>query len=59
MIFSIAPPLENVLDIAQVAQTFGGIFMDVVQYNRDNTAFEVLGRREGRKIEGERRRRER
>ena len=39
--FSISPPLEDVLDITQVAATFGGSFFDVVQYNKDNTAFEV------------------
>ena len=39
--FSISPPLADVLDISQVAGNFGGSFMDVVQYNMDNTAFEV------------------
>ena len=44
--FSISPPLADVLDISQVAQNFGGSFMGVVQYNMDNTAFEVWGDRE-------------
>jgi hypothetical protein len=39
--FSISPPLADVLDISQVASNFGGSFMGVVQYNMDNTAFEV------------------
>ena len=39
--FSISPPLADVLDITQVAENFGDSFMGVVQYNRDNTAFEV------------------
>ena len=40
-IFSISPPLEDILDITQVAGNFGGNFMGVVQYNKDNTEFEV------------------
>lgn len=39
--FSISPPLSDVLDISQVASNFGGSFMGVVQYDMDNTAFEV------------------
>lgn len=38
---SISPPIEDVLDVSQVAQNLAGNFMGVVQYNRDNTAFEV------------------
>ena len=38
---SISPPIQDILDISQVAQNLAGNFMDVVQYNRDNTAFEV------------------
>ena len=51
---SIAPPLTNVLDISQVAGTFGGSFMDVVQYNKDNTEFEVKEREREREREKER-----
>ena len=48
-VYIIAPPLANVLDISQVTQTFGGIFMDTVQYNKDNTAFEVYSQCDGEK----------
>ncbi len=38
---SISPPLESDMDVSLAAQTLAGNFMGVVQYNKDNTAFEV------------------
>ncbi len=38
---SISPRLESEMDVALAAQNLAGNFMGVVQYNRDNTAFEV------------------
>ena len=35
------PPLENQNDVMNLAQTLAGNFMEIVQYNKDNTAFEV------------------
>ena len=38
---SIHPPLQSAQDLNVLAEALAGPFMDVVQYNRDNTAFEV------------------
>ena len=38
---SIKPSLQNNNDIMNLASTLAGNFMGVVQYNRDNRAFEV------------------
>jgi hypothetical protein len=38
--FHVSPPLRSEDDVALLAETLAGNFMDVVQYNRDNTAFE-------------------
>ena len=38
---SIKPSLQNKNDIMNLASTLAGNFMGVVQYNRDNRAFEV------------------
>lgn len=37
----IEPPLQNKNDIMNMASSLAGNFMGVVQYNRDNRAFEV------------------
>ena len=39
-LFNVSPPLQNEDDVALLADTLAGNFMGVVQYNRDNTAFE-------------------
>ena len=39
-LFSVSPPLQNYDDVANLAEDLAGNFMGVVQYNRDNTAFE-------------------
>ena len=39
-LFSVSPPLQNQDDVANLAEDLAGNFMGVVQYNRDNTAFE-------------------
>jgi len=38
---SVRPPLKTQLDIANLAENLAGVFEGVVQYNRDNKAFEV------------------
>ena len=38
--FHVSPSLQNQDDVALLAETLAGNFMGVVQYNRDNTAFE-------------------
>lgn len=38
--FHVSPPLQNEDDVALLADSLAGNFMGVVQYNRDNTAFE-------------------
>ena len=38
---SIDPPLQSTMDVQVLTQALVGNFMGVVQYNRDNTAFEV------------------
>ena len=38
--FRVSPPLQNEDDVALLANSLAGNFMGVVQYNRDNTAFE-------------------
>lgn len=38
--FQVSPPLQNDDDVANLADDLAGNFMGVVQYNRDNTAFE-------------------
>ena len=39
-LFSVTAPLQNEDDVALLAEELAGNFMGVVQYNRDNTAFE-------------------
>ena len=38
---SVKPKLQGMNDIMNLASTLAGYFMGVVQYNRDNRAFEV------------------
>lgn len=38
--FHVSPPLQNQDDVSLLAGTLAGNFMGIVQYNRDNTAFE-------------------
>ena len=38
--FHVSPPLQNEDDVANLAEDLAGNFMGIVQYNRDNTAFE-------------------
>ena len=38
---SVKPSLQGMNDIMNLANTLAGNFMGVVQYNRDNRAFEV------------------
>ena len=40
-ILRLSPPLSSQLDVQNLAQSLAGNFMDVVQYNNDNKAFEV------------------
>lgn len=39
-LFKVSPPLTNENDLQNLAQSLAGNFMDIVQYNKDNTAFE-------------------
>ena len=39
-LFHVSPSLQNQDDVALLVDSLAGNFMDVVQYNRDNTAFE-------------------
>ncbi len=39
--FSVAPPLANKMDAIQFMSNLAGNFEGVVQYNKDNTQFEV------------------
>ena len=39
-LFHVSPSLQNQDDVALLADNLAGNFMDIVQYNRDNTAFE-------------------
>ena len=38
--FNVSPPLQNDDDVANLVGILAGNFMGIVQYNRDNTAFE-------------------
>ncbi len=40
---SIRPALKTPMDVANLMETLAGLFEGVVQYNRDNKAFEVSG----------------
>lgn len=42
VLHSVDPPLSNFIDAKSLAEELAGNFMGVVQYNNDNTDFEVF-----------------
>ena len=40
-LYSVRPALKTSMDVANLMENLAGMFEGVVQYNRDNKAFEV------------------